>query len=138
MDKEKIDELIEHAGVKGMRWGVRRKRDSSGSASKGKSSGETAAKVKGKSSDDAKKVKALRKKKLKELSDSEIAAVTKRLQLEKQYKDLTSAKVSPGKQFLREQSKALLSKTANQLTDKAAQAIVSSMLDTAKKKAGGG
>lgn len=60
-----------HFGVKGMKWGVRRKRPMS---------------------DDAKKIASIKKKKIYEMSNNELKDANNRLQLESQYKQLTKRK----------------------------------------------
>lgn len=67
-------EELRHYGVLGMRWG--RRRTPSAEASNTKT--------------------LLKTKKLEELSNDELKAITTRLQLEKQYKDLTKKNVSAG------------------------------------------
>lgn len=71
-----------HYGVLGMRWG-RRKGRASVSVS---SDHETAT--------------ALKKKHLSEMSNDELKKLTARLQLEKQYKDLSKKEVSAGQKFV--------------------------------------
>lgn len=77
-----------HYGVLGMRWGVKRsKSGSSGSSTKKRASKQTI---------DPSYKKAHTKKKLKYMSDNELRDINKRLNAEKQYKDLTRTK-SKGK-----------------------------------------
>jgi len=78
---------LQHWGIKGMRWGIRRKRDS---------------KTGRVESQDSKTAKAIGKKKLSEMSNEDLKKLTTRLQLEKQYKDLTKKETSAGKQFVKE------------------------------------
>lgn len=73
-----------HFGIKGMRWGVRKSKST---------------KI-GKQSDDYKKTKPLRKKKARELSNEELKALTTRLQLERQFKDLNKKDVAKGQKFV--------------------------------------
>ena len=90
------EECLTHYGVKGMKWGVRRKRPTSGkSTTAGKSKISVGDKLKSayqnrKKKNAAKsKVKETSKKKtLSEMSDDELNAMVKRMNLEKQYKDL--------------------------------------------------
>lgn len=67
-----IDEFLEHHGVKGMRWGVRRRRDSSG-------------RVSGPSNPQAK-----------DLSDEDLKKAVSRMQMERQYNQLIGNKKSGG------------------------------------------
>lgn len=73
------NELI-HYGIKGMKWGKRRTQSAT-------------------SSDDHKKARTIAKKKLHEMSNEELKTLTTRLQLERQYKDLSKKQVSMGKRF---------------------------------------
>lgn len=79
----KNDEL-RHFGILGMKWGLR----------KAKASGSDT------SSEDHRTTSSLKKKKLSEMSNEELKKLTTRLQLEKQYKDLSKADIDPGKKFL--------------------------------------
>ena len=95
-----IDNIIEHAGVRGMRWGVRKDAktsatgESSGdSGSKKPSASEEAAKTSG-SRNAAKKAKTTDVLSNKEMQD----AIT-RMNLEQQYSKLTAKPKSAGKQF---------------------------------------
>lgn len=74
-----LDQFLEHHGIKGMKWGVRRKRGPSGRVSSDYSS-----------------VSKLKKKKLSELSNDELKKIKKRFDLEK---DVSTAKKSPGERF---------------------------------------
>lgn len=81
------DEL-RHFGVKGMRWGVRRKNPSGGR------SGE---------SSDSRTARSLSKRKLSSLSNDELAKLNKRMQLERTYNSLKPPSIfSSGKKFVGE------------------------------------
>lgn len=88
---------LRHFGVLGMRWGVRRKR--------GRPSG---------SSDHVRATK-LKKKKLSEMSNDELSTLTKRLELERKYKELSSKDVSGGKKV----ALNILGRLGNSLVSKA-------------------
>lgn len=75
---------LEHIGVLGMRWGHRR------------------APMPDTSSQDHQTTRALRTKKVHELSNDELKKLTTRLQLEKQYRELTKQDISPGQKFVTE------------------------------------
>lgn len=70
---EEVDNIIEHFGVKGMKWGIRKDRRPSSS----------------KSSKDYKKGEEKR------LSDQELRARVNRLNMERQYRDLISKQNPP-------------------------------------------
>lgn len=111
--------FIEHYGVKGQKWGVRKREDPSRSASnwkarKDKERAEKEAKT-GKGSSEKKKDETTKSKPAssgkttptkapKALSDDELRAAVQRLQLEKQYNDLmreptTAKKQTKGQKF---------------------------------------
>jgi len=77
-----MESTIKHVGILGMKWG-RRKVSSSTSSS---SDHQTASKLKS--------------RRLNELSNDELKKLTTRLQLEKQYKDLTKTDLSGGQKFV--------------------------------------
>ena len=63
-------EELYHYGIQGMKWGVRKRQRSADSA----------------------EVKQIRKKRIKEMSNKDLQTANKRLQLEKNYKDLSKRK----------------------------------------------
>ena len=91
----KTTEELSHHGILGMKWGVRRYQNKDGSLT-------AAGKRRRKEvdtenwSDDAKKVHALKKKSVNEMSDAELRAYTNRVQLEQQYKRLNPSAVKKG------------------------------------------
>ena len=72
MEVQEVDDFFEHFGVKGMRWGVRRNRNNTNT------------------------IKSLRPKKeqtdLSKMSDAELRTRINRIQMERQYRELTSPK----------------------------------------------
>ena len=102
------DSALEHYGVKGMKWGVRKRSknrvSSSGARSKSPnpsskvSAPNPSSKVSAPTTRD-KRVKALKNRR--ELSDSDIKDFTSRLQSEKQLKALLDEDVSPGRTFIK-------------------------------------
>lgn len=110
----KGQKALEHYGVKGMQWGVRKKRSRSA---------------------ESKEVSALRKKKAFELTDDELKKVNSRLNLEKQYKEVTSSTAN------KIAKKAVVGATVTVLTTAAAASMTSvgkAVINYGKKKAGGG
>ena len=71
---------LQHYGVLGMHWGQRKSSN----------------RLRGASSD-YKRVSKIRKKQLHQMSNDEIKILAKRIELEKQYKDLNPGKVARGK-----------------------------------------
>jgi hypothetical protein len=76
-------EFLEHFGIPGMRWGRR----------KGKKSTTP-------TSQEHKAKEMLKKKKLSSMTNAEIKTLNERLQLERQFKDLTRSERSAGKKFV--------------------------------------
>jgi len=79
------DELM-HFGKPGMKWGKRK------ISSLSKPSEPT--------SDDHNRTMGLKKKKVNTMSNAELRSLNERLQLEKQYKDITKANTSKGKNYV--------------------------------------
>lgn len=78
-----------HYGVLGMRWGRRKGSASSGSTKSSKS-------------EDHVRAKALKKKKLSQLSNAELKELNNRMQLESQYKNLKRQNISAGQKFVKD------------------------------------
>ena len=91
------DEPLVHYGVPGMRWGVRT-RSRGGSSSSGRTNRKKslAEKLLKPDSEDSKAARKLQKIKLEKLSNEELKTLTKRLDLEKKYKDLNPTDVKRG------------------------------------------
>ena len=83
-----VNNELYHYGVLGMKWGVRRNRKSSSSGTK---------RNRGPHED---YVKAHSKKSVKKMSNSELKEANNRLQMEKQYSQLTKKEVSAGRKFV--------------------------------------
>lgn len=86
-----MNDYLAHYGVLGMKWGVRRYRNKDGSRT-----AEGKRRRKREYSKDYEETKTLRKKKASELSNEELKKVTKRLQLEQNYKQLNPSIVKRG------------------------------------------
>ena len=84
---------LEHVGVKGMKWGFRKKRDSGGDAS---GSAKKAEKIDHPKSAEHLKSRELRKRKVETLSNIEIQTLNKRIELERKYKQLNPSKFAAG------------------------------------------
>lgn len=81
---------FKHIGVLGMHWGRR----------KGSKIPIKKSKPRIKISEDYAIKEKLKTKKLSEMSNKELRSFNERLQLERQYKDLTKSDISPGRKFV--------------------------------------
>lgn len=145
MERQRLNPELRHYGVKGMKWGVRRTPAQLGKGGQslyktGKKALEVRKKkriakqkAKDKADAEAKRKENIElavkgKKKMSELSDSELAEATKRLEAEKRYKDLLvdTGKVKKGKTavdtFLKDPAKKIFFDTS---VDLAAQGFKS-------------
>lgn len=80
---------LQHHGILGMKWGVRRYQNKDGSLT-------SAGRKRQKMSDDAKEAKVLKKKKLSELSNAELRKLNDRQNLERNYKQLNPSIIDKG------------------------------------------
>jgi len=85
-----MDKYIQHVGIFGMKWGIRKR---------------------GPASSEHAKAREIKKKHVSELSNDELKTVITRLGLEKQYKDINAASTSKGGRFI----SSLLLKIGGQL-----------------------
>lgn len=103
-----------HYGVLGMKWGVRKKKESTGrkrtSSSKSKAAKSEEEKPK---SEDYQESRVLKSKAYSGLNNAELKRLNERLNLEKQYKDLTKADQQKGKNFLSDSVASGLKQTAS-------------------------
>lgn len=92
------DTELLHYGVKGMRWGVRKRRPS-GSSPRAKSSTAKAkppAKPTARVSSDHVTAQTIKSRKVSELSNAELQMLNRRMELEKKYRDLNPSKIAKG------------------------------------------
>lgn len=104
------ENFLSHHGVLGMRWGIRKDRGSS-NASKSTSKTESSPKP----TENYTESRVLKSKTIKELSNEDLKKLNERLNLEKQYKDLTKQEVNKGKTFVNDALTTGLKQTATTL-----------------------
>lgn len=92
-DVKHSDDYFEHFGIKGMKWGVRKAKEAVG---------RYRAKRESKYSEDYKRYKAAKRKKISELSDAELRALINRGNLEQQYRNLKKNDISMGRKFVQD------------------------------------
>jgi hypothetical protein len=126
---EKPIESLYHYGILGMRWGMRKRRGSS--VTKSKSSNKST--DNSNDSEDHMKKVTLRSKKVSEMSNDELQAFTKRMNLEKQYKELTKTEVSAGRKFVTD----VLTNSAKTIATTYVTRYATKGLDALLKKASG-
>lgn len=102
-----IEEFLAESGVPGMKWGIRRRGDTSSSSgggshasTQGHATGSAPAKADDGPSDDHKKATSIKKKKLSELSNAEIATLAARIELEAKYSAITATQKDKTKKAL--------------------------------------
>lgn len=87
--KDNVSTFLEHFGVKGMQWGVRRRVGSDG-------------RVKGpREAAESKKTRELRKRNVRTLTNKQIETVNKRRNLETKFSQLNPTKMDKGKQVVK-------------------------------------
>lgn len=108
-----VDQLYHH-GMLGMKWGVRRDRKTGGvKSAKGRVGSETKPPIP--KSEDFVESRMFKSKAVVGLSNAELKRLNERLNLEKQYKDLTKEERQKGKNYFSESIKSGLNQTATTL-----------------------
>ena len=128
------EDYLCHHGVKGMKWGIRKNRKKTSFFSRKKNNQQ-------KNQNGSQNVKPAKKKStsIKKLSDQELQNKVRRLQLEKQYRDLKKDEVSAGKklvgEILKTSGKTLGVQVANYVGGKAInKAFNDDVVSVGKKK----
>ena len=101
---DKHEEMLEHHGIKGQKWGVRRFQNKDGTRT-------DAGKKRERNNSDEQVHedynKAHNSKSVKNMSDAELRNRLNRLQMEKQYKQLSSNDTKKGKEFVSKSLKVI-------------------------------
>lgn len=107
----KCGDFLEHYGVLGMHWGHHTRRTTVPSP-------------------DHLKKTSLKKKKVSEMSNAELRTLTERMQLEKQYKDLSKGEISAGRKFATD----ILLNIGKEVATNAARSAVKELMKKAMSK----
>lgn len=126
--EEPIESLY-HYGRLGMKWG-RRKSRSGGGRSLITIRRVVVKKPKEDHEDDINERDSLKKKSVNQLSTADLKKLNNRLQMEKQYKDLTKKELSPGRKFVTDVVGSAAKQTATSYTAK----FMTDMIESAIKK----
>lgn len=130
-----LEGKLEHHGIKGMRWGVRRFQNKDGSLTPAGKKRYGSADVKAGSSPERSKPSLLRGKsgggkKLSEMTDAELDARIRRMQKEKTYKELEASLTLNKKSRLKRVASDLL----ESLASKSGEALISRFVNSALKE----
>lgn len=133
-------DALMHYGVKGMKWGVRKARPTSGkkrgktnaqriyeSVTRKKESPKAATKTSSKPA----------KRRISDMSDEELRRAINRMQMERTYAQLTAKEVSKGRKFVNEVLYNSAKNTATKITTEAMQKLVKKMLGNSSSSGGG-
>lgn len=116
---------LQHHGIKGMKWGVRRTRAQLGYSSSPRKTEKQTQKVSSKQQ---------RKEAMKKMSDAELRNRINRIQMEKQYMQLTEPQLSPGKKFVKDVLTNAAKQTITNYTAKYMTKGMEALIEQAKKK----
>lgn len=114
-------EYLQHWGILGMKWGKKKGRKKTPTKT-----------IRTSASDDYLAKEKLKSKSLKEMSNKEIRSFTERIQLEKQYSDLTKKEISRGRkmvdEFLLSPLKEVASKKIKEMITKQMEGLLTKAL----------
>lgn len=127
-----LDVPLEHAGVKGMKWGVRRPVGKDGRVIR---SGSAATAKKAATTKPASSAKSATQTKPKSLTDEELRKVVQRMQLEAQYAQLSRQLNPPQKSFLNTYLSEPTSAAAKEVYKELAKELVKTGVKTGVKAA---
>lgn len=124
---------LQHWGIKGMKWGIRRYQNKDGSLT-------PAGKKRYSEDGDAERsitvsTGSSRKKSVSEMSDDELRNAVTRLQLEQRYRELNPKHVSTGRKFVNKVLKDVVIPAATEVSKNALKEAMSSALKSATASA---
>lgn len=131
---------LRHYGVKGMKWGVRKARPSSGKHSSKTNAQRIYERVAGKkgTSKPATKVSSRpEKRRISDMSDEELRKAINRMQMERTYAQLTAKEVSKGRKFVTEVLYNSAKTVAGDLTKEAMKKAVKKLQNSSSSSGGG-
>lgn len=144
-----VDDFFAHYGIKGMRWGVRKRRSAGGGSSKSKPSKSASAKPQNHTETPVHKQAAsqtpgktsggvhtpsnrLPPHEVKKLTDKELKDRIARIELEQKYAKLTAPQLSPGRKMVNE----ILANTARNSAQSILSTVSTHYIDQLMKSAG--
>ena len=131
-----MDELM-HYGVKGMKWGVRKQRPTSGRR-KGKTNAQRIyERITGKDKAKTTSTKPKRRS-VSEMSDEELRSAISRMQMERTYTQLTAKEVSKGRKFVQDVMYNSAKNVATKATTEAMQKLLRKLTNNSSSSGGGG
>lgn len=124
---------LQHWGIKGMKWGVRRYQNKDGSLTP------AGKKRYSEDGDDERSITvstgSSKKKSVSEMSDEELRNAVNRLQLEQRYRDLNPKHVSAGQKFVNKVLKEVVIPAATEVSRNALKEAMSNALKSATASA---
>lgn len=129
---------LNHYGILGMRWGFRKDRRTGRIKKTGKAKTSYYEQKEinkyGDKSEDFKRAQALKKKKPSELTNEELKVLTTRMQLDRQYKDLSKSEIASGNKFVQDIFKESAKDTAKGYVVQGMKFAIEAAIQEAKKK----
>lgn len=121
---------LQHYGIKGMKWGIRRTE-----AQLRRARGQLKSETSTKSEPEKKPAAAPRKKSLSEMSDEELRRTVDRMNLENRYRQLNPEKVSAGRRFVNKMMNDVVVPAVTEVAKNALKSALQGAVDSAMGKA---